>query len=104
MRRIGSDADIREGVAALTSACPHLARIHALAGDPPLRKRPKGFEGLARVSGGQQRSIPSPGGIWGRVDARLKPAGAETVLAVPDRDLRKAGLSGAKIATLRTVA
>jgi hypothetical protein len=43
MRRIGSDADIKEGVAALVGACPHLARIHALAGDPLLRKRPKGF-------------------------------------------------------------
>ena len=104
MRRIGSDADIREGVAALTSACPHLARIHALAGDPPLRKRPKGFEGLARVIVGQQLSIASAGAIWGRVEARVKPFDAATLLAVPDRDLRKAGLSRGKIATLRTVA
>ena len=104
MRRIGSDADIREGVAALTGACPHLARIHALAGDPPLRKRPKGFEGLARVIVGQQLSIASAGAIWGRVEARVKPFDAATLLAVPDRDLRKAGLSRGKIATLRTVA
>ena len=101
MRRIGSDADIREGVAALTGACPHLARIHALAGDPPLRKRPKGFEGLARVIVGQQLSIASAGAIWGRVEARVKPFDAATLLAVPDRDLRKAGLSRGKIATLR---
>jgi DNA-3-methyladenine glycosylase II len=104
MRRIGSDADIRDGMAALVSVCPHLARIHALAGDPPLRKRPKGFEGLARVIVGQQLSIASAGAIWGRVEARVKPFDAATLLAVPDRDLRKAGLSRGKIATLRTVA
>ena len=101
MRRIGSDADIREGLAALVSTCPHLARIHALAGDPPLRKRPRGFEGLARVIVGQQLSIASAGAIWGRVEARVKPFDAATLLAVPERDLRKAGLSRGKIATLR---
>ena len=71
---------------------------------PPLRKRPKGFEGLARVIVGQQLSIASAGAIWGRVEARVKPFDAATLLAVPDRDLRKAGLSRGKIATLRTVA
>jgi DNA-3-methyladenine glycosylase II len=91
-------------MAALVIACPHLARIHALAGDPPLRKRPKGFEGLARVIVGQQLSIASAGAIWGRVEARVKPFDAATLLAVPDRDLRKAGLSRGKIATLREVA
>ena len=104
MRRIGSDADIREGLAALVSTCPHLARIHALAGDPPLRKRPRGFEGLARVIVGHQLSIASAGAIWGRVEARVKPFDAATLLAVPDWDLRKAGLSRGKIATLREVA
>jgi DNA-3-methyladenine glycosylase II len=64
MRRIGSDADIREGLAALTCACPHLARVHALTGNPPLRKRPRGFEGLSRVVVGQQLSIASADAIW----------------------------------------
>jgi DNA-3-methyladenine glycosylase II len=104
MRRIGNDADIKEGLAALTSACPHLARAHALAGDPPLRKRPKGFEGLARVIVGQQLSIASADAIWGRVVASVQPFHPTTLLAVPDRNLRKAGLSRGKIATLRALA
>jgi len=104
MRRIGSDADIREGLEALTVACPHLARVHALTGNPPLRKRPKGFEGLSRVIVGQQLSIASADAIWGRVRASVEPFEAATLLKIPDKDLRKAGLSRGKIGTLREVA
>lgn len=104
MRRIASDADIREGLAALTLACPHLARVHALTGNPPLRKRPKGFEGLSRVIVGQQLSIASADAIWGRVRARVQPFEAATLLKIPDKDLRKTGLSRSKVVTLREVA
>ena len=104
MRRIGSDADIREGLAALTGACPHLARVHALTGNPPLRKRPKGFEGLSRVVVGQQLSIASADAIWKRVRARVQPFEATTLLVIPDNDLRKTGLSRSKVGTLREVA
>ncbi len=104
MRRIGTDADIREGLAALTIVCPHLARVHALTGDPPLRKRPRGFEGLSRVVVGQQLSIASADAIWGRVRARVQPFEAATLLSIPDKDLRKTGLSRSKVATLREVA
>jgi DNA-3-methyladenine glycosylase II len=104
MRKIGSDADIEEGLAALTSTCQHLARVYALAGDPPLRKRPKGFEGLARVIVGQQLSIASADAIWGRVQANVQPFQPAALLEVPDRNLRKAGLSRGKIATLRALA
>ena len=104
MRRIGSEADIKEGIAALTSVCPHLARVHALAGDPPFRKRPKGFEGLARVIVGQQLSIASVEAIWNRVQAAVQPFQPATLLATPEKTLRKAGLSRGKIATLRVIA
>jgi DNA-3-methyladenine glycosylase II len=69
-----------------------------------LRKRPKGFEGLARVVVGQQLSIASAEAIWGRVQRSVQPFAAATLLAVPDRDLRKAGLSRGKIVTLRSLA
>jgi DNA-3-methyladenine glycosylase II len=104
MRRIGTEADIKEGLAALTSVCPHLARVHALAGHPPLRKRPKGFEGLARVIVGQQLSVASAEAIWNRVQAVVQPFQPATLLATPDKTLRKAGLSRGKIATLRVIA
>jgi DNA-3-methyladenine glycosylase II len=104
MRRIGSDADIQEGLEALTSVCPHLARVHALTGNPPLRKRPKGFEGLSRVVVGQQLSIASAEAIWERVRSRVQPFEAAALLKVPEKDLRKAGLSRVKIETLRELA
>ena len=104
MRRIASETDIREGVAALTGACPHLARVHALAGDPPLRPRPKGFEGLARVVVGQQLSIASADAIWRRLQASVQPFDPATLLALTDADLRRAGLSRVKVDTLRIVA
>ena len=104
MRRIATDADVREGVAALTSVCPHLARVHALTGPPPLRKRPKGFEGLARVIVGQQLSIASANAIWGRLEAGLRPFAPAPLLALSDGAMRTAGLSRVKIETLRRLA
>ena len=88
----------------LVGSCPHLARVHAIAGAPPLRRRPAGFKGLARVIVGQQLSVQSAAAIWDRLEARVQPFAASSFLAVPDRDLRRAGLSRVKIATLRGVA
>jgi DNA-3-methyladenine glycosylase II len=104
MGRIESAIDIRDGVAALIGACPHMARVHALVGDPPLRRRAPGFAGFARAITGQQLSAASADAIWGRLEARIQPFKPVTLLAVSDKDLRRAGLSGAKTATLRLVA
>ena len=73
MRRIKTKIDLREGVAALIRACRHMARVHAFAGDPPLRRRPAGFKGLTRIILGQQLSIASANAIWGRLEAQLRP-------------------------------
>lgn len=104
LRKIASDADIREGLAALTRACPHLARVHALPGDPPLRARPKGFEGLARVIVGQQLSIASANAIWTRLRPAVRPFAPERLLAMPEGALKDVGLSRVKIATLQRLA
>jgi DNA-3-methyladenine glycosylase II len=104
MRSIRTEKDLKEGVAALIGSCAHLARVHALAGDPPLRRRPAGFKGLSRVVVGQQLSIASAKAIWGRLVAQVHPFTAASFLKLPDRNLRRAGLSVAKIATLRGVA
>jgi len=103
MRRIKT-IDLKEGVAALIRSCGHLARVYAFAGEPPLRPRPAGFKGLSRVIVGQQLSIASARAIWGRLEARAQPFTAASFLNLPDRDLRGAGLSAAKIATLRGLA
>ena len=104
MRRIRTKIDLKEGVAALVRSCRHLARVYALAGEPPLRRRPAGFKGLSRVVVGQQLSIASAKTIWGRLEAQVHPFTAASFLTLPDSDLRRAGLSVAKITTLRRLA
>jgi DNA-3-methyladenine glycosylase II len=104
MRSIRTERDLKEGVTALVKSCAHLARVHALAGDPPLRRRPTGFKGLARVITSQQLSVASAGAIWRRLQACVEPFTADAFLAVSEQKLRRAGLSGTKVTTLRGVA
>jgi DNA-3-methyladenine glycosylase II len=101
---IESENDIRLGVKALRRKCPYLRRAHDLAGDPPLRRRAAGFEGLARIIVGQQLSVSSAEAIWGRTVALAQPFGAAALLALDDAALRSAGLSRGKILTLRAAA
>ncbi len=100
---IDSERDVSAGVAALRRVCPVMRRTHDVAGDPPVRRRPAGFDGLARIIVGQQLSIASAAAIWGRLAERLSPLAPEAVLAAPDEDLRSVGLSAAKIRTLRAI-
>ena len=104
MRTIRTNIDLKEGVAALVRSCGHLARVHALAGDPPLRRRPAGFKGLSRIIVSQQLSVSSARAIWLRLERLIQPFTPASFLKRSETDLRRAGLSGAKIATLRGVA
>jgi DNA-3-methyladenine glycosylase II len=101
---IVGEGDIRLGIKALRRKCPAMRRAHDLAGDPPVRRRAAGFEGLARIIVGQQLSVASAEAIWGRTLALVTPFGASGLLAVEEPDLRGAGLSRGKIATLRAAA
>jgi len=100
---IETDDDVRVGVRALRRKCAILRHAHDLAGDPPLRRREPGFEGLARIIVGQQLSIASAAAIWARFEQALRPLSAANVLAAPDDVLRTAGLSGGKVKTLRAI-
>jgi DNA-3-methyladenine glycosylase II len=100
---IETDDHVRDGVRALRRKCPILRHAHDIAGDPPLRRREPGFEGLARIIVGQQLSIASAAAIWGRFEEALRPLDAAKVLAASDIVLRGAGLSGGKIRTLRAI-
>jgi len=104
IRRIRTKVDLNEGVATLVASCPHMSRVHALSGPPPLRRRPAGFKGLAGEITAQQLSVASAAAIWDRIEARVRPFTPAAFLAMPNRDLRRAGLSRVKIATLRSVA
>jgi DNA-3-methyladenine glycosylase II len=104
MRIITTEADIRAGVKALRRKCATMRHVHDTAGDPPLRRRQAGFEGLARVIVGQQLSIASAAAIWERAAAACHPFEPAGLLRLTDTALADAGLSRPKIRTLRAIA
>jgi DNA-3-methyladenine glycosylase II len=81
-----------------------MRRVHDQAGDPPLRRYAPGFEGLARIIVGQQLSIASAEAIWRRVSIAVQPMEAATVSTLTEKQLSAAGLSRAKVRTLRAFA
>jgi DNA-3-methyladenine glycosylase II len=103
-RIIASEEDVREGVRALRRRCPSMRMVHDAAGDPPLRRRPAGFEGLARIIVGQQLSVASASAIWLRTLNLCQPFAPAGLEVLDDAVLASAGLSRAKIRTLRAIA
>jgi len=74
-------------------------------GYPAARRRPQGFESLARIVIGQQVSTKAAAAIAERVYQALSQQWqAEALMAVPDAELRAAGLSGQKLGYLRELA
>ncbi|MEO1779847.1 MAG: DNA-3-methyladenine glycosylase 2 family protein [Pseudomonadota bacterium] len=96
-RIIDTDADVAEGAAWLGRADPALARVLAVAGPLPLRRRPDGFAALLNAIVGQQVSTASAAAIWARIEAAGLTAPAP-VLAAGEDGLRAVGLSRQKIA------
>ena len=101
---IETAADLRAGVRALRRRCSVMRRVHDATGDPPLRRHSPGFEGLARVVVAQQLSTASAGAIWQRFAAAVQPLRPNVLLQAGEGTLREAGLSRAKIKTLRAIA
>lgn len=103
-RLIVSEADLATGVKALTRLCPHMKGVAARVGTPPLRRYPPDLKGLARIIVGQQLSIASAAAIWQRTEAAVAPFNARRLLAHDEAGLRAAGLSAAKVRTLKALA
>src|SRR5262245_3084931 len=83
-RLIEAEADLHDGVRALRRKCAVMRRVHDAAGDPPLRRRPAGFEGLARIVVGQQVSVASAEAIWGRTVLAVQPFEPQVLLEIKD--------------------
>ena len=99
-----TDEVLKRGLEAIVRADPVMERLIAEGITPRLRKRPPGFEGLAWIVVGQQVSTASAAAIWERLRARLEPPSPAGFLRLSDDDLREAGLSAAKVRTLRATA
>ncbi|MBN8921337.1 MAG: DNA-3-methyladenine glycosylase 2 family protein, partial [Rhizobiales bacterium] len=104
MSFIQAEEDITHGLAALVGADPRLAPVIEIAGVPPLRRRPHGFEGLAWIVTGQQLSTASAGAIWARVHAAYQPFEPGAIRRAGSAKLARLGLSAGKIRTLKALA
>jgi DNA-3-methyladenine glycosylase II len=96
--------DVARGVAHLSKKDRRLKDVIKIAGALPLRRRPAGFPGLARIIVGQQLSVASASAIWARMETAFPNMTPEAIARAREPKLRKAGLSAAKIKTLRAIA
>ena len=102
--RIETEADLAAGLKKLLQLDPRLVPVFAVAGQPGLRKRAGGFQGLARIVVSQQLSVASAAAIWNRVEGAFNPFHHDTVLAARTAKFQLAGLSRPKIKTFRSIA
>jgi len=103
MRRLEAQDDVDFGLAALVAADPRLGPVAATAGPLALRRTEPGFSGLARIVVGQQLSIASARAIWTRLEAAAQSFTPEAIGTMSDAALKAAGLSAAKIRTVRAI-
>ena len=81
-----------------------LAAAYGEYGIPPMRARPDGFEGLARLLISQQVSTAAASAIQARFDAAIGDINAVNLLAMGDDDLAACGISRPKQRYLRGLA
>lgn len=101
---IESTEDIATGLAYLTRVDSRLKAVAKVAGPLPLRRRAAGFGGLARIITGQQLSVASAEAIWQRFELAFPEMTSDAVLRARVPRFRKAGMSAAKIKSLRAIA
>jgi DNA-3-methyladenine glycosylase II len=101
---IHTETDLDTAIARLVGADPRFGEVLTLAGKPPLRRRDGGFAGLVSIVISQQLSTASAAAILGRLTAVLDPLDHTTMLRARADKLRRAGLSGPKIRTLKAIA
>jgi DNA-3-methyladenine glycosylase II len=101
---IHTEADLDHAIARLVDADARFGAILSQAGRPPLRRRADGFAGLASIVVSQQVSRASASAIWDRLTAACDPLDHTAVLRARPAKLARAGLSAAKIRTLKAIA
>lgn len=102
MRRIETDADVAEGLAALSARDPRLAALAARTGQLPLRRLRPDFGGLAEMVVSQLVSRQAAAAILARMTARLGALTGPAILAAGDDPAL--GLTRAKARTLQAIA
>jgi DNA-3-methyladenine glycosylase II len=100
---IRSQTELQDAIEALTAQCPHMARIYAATGLPPLRARSADLAGLAWIIVGQQVSTASAEAIYARVAGAFPDWNARALAQASDATMQGCGLSRPKIKTLRAL-
>jgi DNA-3-methyladenine glycosylase II len=103
-RRVDTQADIAAGLAALLAIDTRLEPVAKAAGPVPLRRRPGGFAGIARIVVAQQLSTASANAIWGRLAAAYEPFTAQALVRAHGDRLARLGLSAPKIRAIKEIA
>ncbi len=90
------DHGLLPALEALSDRDRDFARAFACCGLPPLRQRPGGFEGLARMIVSQQISVQAASTIYERFKQAVPEFSAHAVLALSNEQLKTIGLSRPK--------
>ena len=104
MIRLDSEAALAAGLAALRARDPVLDRAVREGSTPTLRLREGGLPGLVAIVVGQQVSTASAAAILGRLRAAVPGLDARSIAEASDATLLGAGLSRAKLRTIRALA
>jgi DNA-3-methyladenine glycosylase II len=98
-----SQADLDAGLAQLIAADPRLKPVAEKAGAFSLRRREAGFPGLCAIVCGQQLSTASAAAIRARLFAAFDPFHHDAVRRARTDKLKRLGLSGPKIKSIREI-
>ncbi len=104
MTRLDSEAALATGLAELRARDPAIDRAVRDGSVPALRLRPGGLGALVGIVVGQQVSLASAAAILGRLEAAVPGLDAAALAAADDATLLGAGLSRAKLRTIRALA
>ncbi|MBS4021401.1 MAG: DNA-3-methyladenine glycosylase 2 family protein [Dethiobacter sp.] len=85
----------------ISEADPAMAKLISFVGDYTLAMRTDYFASLVRAIIGQQISVKAARTIWERMIAICEEVKPDKILNIHDDELRKAGLSRAKIAYIK---
>lgn len=95
---------IKKGLDTIALKDRHIAKALETCGYPKARIRPAGFETFLATIVSQQISVKAAASILARVKALLPSIDAQSLLSIPDADLRAAGLSLRKLEYLQGLA
>ena len=95
--------DLEHGLTALCQQCRFMKSAAQAVGQPPLRRYGSGLAGLSRIIVAQQVSAASAAAIWRRLDTAVERWHPDHLRNLSDNTLHDAGLSHAKVRTIRAV-